>query len=49
MNWGDRIALVGILFGVATAVGYFFAGDWRRGLYFILGAAITTVATWLIH
>ena len=48
MNWGDRIALVGILFGIATSIGYVCVGDWRRGLYFILGAAITAVATWLL-
>lgn len=49
MNWGDRIALAGIIFALATSGGYFYSGDWRRGLYYILGAAITAVATWLIH
>jgi len=48
MNWGDRIALTGMLFGLATSIGYFSAGDWGRGLYFILGSAITGVATWLL-
>jgi hypothetical protein len=48
MNWGDRIALASILFGVATSIGYVSVGDWRRGLYFILGSAITGVATWLL-
>ena len=48
MNWGDRIALAGILFSIATSVGYLCAGDWKRALYFVLGGAITAVATWLL-
>jgi len=49
MNWGDRIALAGICFGIATAIGYACSGDWRRGGYYILGAAITAWATWLMR
>ena len=48
MNWGDRIALGGILWGLAASVGYLCYGDWKRALYFVLGSAITGVATWLL-
>lgn len=49
MNWGDRIAFLNVLLSLGAALGFFCAADWRRGLYFSLGAAITGVATWLIH
>ncbi len=48
MNWGDRIALINVFLGVGASVGFLCASDWRRALYFILGAAITGVATWLL-
>jgi hypothetical protein len=49
MNWGDRIALLNVLLSLGASVGFLFANDWRRSLYFVLGAAITGVATWVIH
>ena len=48
MNWGDRIVIVSTLLSLGASIGYLCAGDWRRSLYFILGAAITAVATWLL-
>ena len=48
MNWGDRIALLNVLLAVGASIGFLCASDWRRSLYFILGAAITAVATWVI-
>ena len=48
MNWGDRIALLNVLLAVGASIGFFCASDWRRGLYFFLGAAITAVATWVL-
>ena len=48
MNWGDRIAILNVLLSVGASVGFLCAHDWRRSLYFTLGAAITAVATWLL-
>ena len=48
MNWGDRIAIANVLLSVGASLGFLCAHDWRRSLYFILGAAITAVATWVL-
>ena len=48
MNWGDRIALLNVLLSLGASLGFLLASDWRRSLYFFLGAAITSVATWLL-
>ena len=49
MNWGDRIAFLSVLLGAGASIGFLFSGDWRRSLYFALGAAITYVATFLLR
>lgn len=46
MNYGKIIAWMGITLGAATSVGYGFAGDWRRCLYFFFGACITATVAW---
>jgi hypothetical protein len=48
MNWGLIIANIGIVLGVLTTAGYLAAGNWRKALYFFLGAAISAVVTWLL-
>jgi hypothetical protein len=49
MSWGDRIALANVLLGCGASVGYLCASDWRRGIYWFLGASITATANWLIR
>jgi hypothetical protein len=46
MNLGQIGAYLGILLGLISSVGYAFAGDARRSLYFFLGACITLCVTW---
>jgi len=46
MNWGKIIAWGGIFWGLGAAIGYICVGDYRRALYFFLGAAITAVVIW---
>jgi hypothetical protein len=41
VNWGTVAAYGGIGFGLATSLGYLLAKDYRRAIYFFLGAAIT--------
>ena len=45
MNWGRAIAFVQIALGLASAVGYWLAGDRRRAIYFFFGACITGSVT----
>jgi membrane-anchored protein YejM (alkaline phosphatase superfamily) len=49
VNWGDRIAILNVLLSVGASLGFLCASDWCRSLYFILGAAITYVATFLLR
>ena len=46
MNYGK--ILTGLLIGlqICAFVGYTFNGDYRKGLYMLLGAMITMVAVW---
>lgn len=46
INWGDVAAWSGVAFGLATSIGYLVAHDYRKALYFFLGAAITTTVVW---
>jgi type IV secretory pathway VirB2 component (pilin) len=46
VNWGNVAAYGGIAFGLATAIGYAFAHDWRRALYFFFGVCITLCVIW---
>ena len=48
MNYGKLIANISMIFGLSTAFGYLYVGDWRKGLYFLLGAAITSVVVYLL-
>jgi hypothetical protein len=48
MNWGKLAAMGGLGWGLATSLGYLVYGDWRKALYFFLGAAITAVVIWLL-
>jgi hypothetical protein len=41
INWGDIGAWAGIALGVISAIGYAFAHDYRRALYFFFGVCIT--------
>lgn len=45
MNVGRLLAAVQIMLCVAASIGYLFASDYRRALYFFLGAAITATVT----
>ena len=46
MNWGERISILSVTLGLGTSVGYLVAHDWRRAIYFFLGAAITAIVVW---
>ena len=46
VNWGNVGAWAGITLGLISAIGYAFAHDYRRALYFTLGAAITMTVVW---
>jgi hypothetical protein len=46
VNWGNVASWGGVMFGLASAIGYAFAQDWRRAIYFALAAAITVTVIW---
>jgi TPP-dependent pyruvate/acetoin dehydrogenase alpha subunit len=46
INWGTVGSWAGIGLGVISAVGYAFAHDYRRALYFTFGVAITLTVIW---
>ena len=46
VNWGNVGAWAGIVLSAISSVGYFFAGDVRRGLYFFFAVCITTCIVW---
>jgi hypothetical protein len=48
MNWGKIIANGGLLWGLGSSIGYLAYGDWKKALYFFLGAAITATVVWLM-
>lgn len=45
MNWGKTLAEVNIVLNSGVAIGYVFAGDMRRALYWLFAAAITATVT----
>ncbi len=46
MNWGTVIGWAGFGQCLAAAIGYGFARDLRRVLYYVFAAAITAVVIW---
>ena len=46
VNWGNVASWGGVLFSLASAIGYAFARDWRNALYFFFAACITTTVIW---
>lgn len=46
VNLGEVGAWAGIALGVVSAIGYAFAHDYRRALYFSFGVAITLTVIW---
>jgi hypothetical protein len=46
LNWGQIVAVLGILLSVGVAIGYAVAKDWRHALYFAFAAAITICVIW---
>jgi hypothetical protein len=46
MNWGQLGAWAGALLSLSSSIGYLFAGDIRRTLYFFFGFCITAVVAW---
>ena len=45
MNWGRTLAIVQIVVCIAAAIGYAFAGDWRRVIYWVSAAVLTSSVT----
>ena len=45
-NWGDISAWAGALLSLSSAIGYAFAHDWRKALYFGFAFAITVTVIW---
>lgn len=46
VNWGRVLGLANSLMCVGVSVGYFFAKDYRRGLYYAGVAFINVVLVW---
>jgi hypothetical protein len=46
MNWGAFFSWSGIALSALASIGYLFAGDVRRALYFACAAAITLTVVW---
>ena len=46
INWGNIGAWAGIALSAVSAIGYAFAGDIRRALYFFFAVCITAVVIW---
>lgn len=48
MNWGKAFAITLIILQTGACLTYFWEGDWRHGLYWLFGTAITAVVTFLL-
>lgn len=46
MNWGQIGGWAGALFALGTSVGYAYARDYRRALYFFFAFCITLTVVW---
>lgn len=46
MNWGSVGGYAGAVLAAFSAIGYAFAGDTRRALYFSFACAITLTMVW---
>ncbi len=46
MNWGNVIAWAGALLSLGSAVGYAFAHNWQKALYFLFAFCITVTVIW---
>lgn len=46
VNWGTFGGWAGAVLAGVTSIGYFIAGDIRRGLYFLFACAITLTIVW---
>lgn len=46
VNWGVLSSWAGAWLSLASAIGYFFAKDYRRALYFAFAFGITVVVIW---
>ena len=46
MNWGQIGGWAGALFALGTSVGYAYARDYRRALYFFFAFCITCCVIW---
>lgn len=47
MNIGVILATGNIILNVGAAVGYTYAKDWKKALYWLAAACITTVVTYM--
>lgn len=45
MNWGKILSYAICLLCTGAGIGYALVGDWRRGAYFFLAAAMNFVLT----
>lgn len=45
-NWGLIIGWFGVVQCIACSVGFAFARDWRRALYYLFACAITLTVIW---
>jgi hypothetical protein len=43
MNWGKILTWAMAVLCLAASVGYFWQGDWKRGVYFVLCTGLNTV------
>lgn len=45
-NWGKVLAWSGVIQSAGAAIGFAYAKDPRRALYFLFAAAITATQAW---
>jgi len=46
VNWGQISGWAGALLSLASAIGYAYAHDWRRALYFFFAFCITATVVY---
>jgi hypothetical protein len=45
MNIGKSLAIASMILSILASVGYFIAGDVRRGIYWLAAAVLTATVT----
>ena len=43
INWGNAVIDAAILLDIAASIGYAYAGDWKKSLYWLFCTGITVI------